>query len=530
MKRRVGFLIAVLILLLLAGCTALPTPSDIAATFRIGTPSATPEFTTRATVTPSTTTTETATASPYTTITLTETNIVTPTQTETATAIPTSTATPTSIPSPIPPFLPTEIVTLPYIAICPDATNTEAFSIDMQGFRHNLSQGFTEAEFFRLQKAFTDYLNAGGSPQTIAEFFNEIQVEGSSEPKRVAWVDIQQIDLDDDGVTEIMLTFFTNYIGLNNSAVFFFACNTQTQYEFVGRLWGNESYMYGPEIITIEDLNQDGYKEVVVEALWATSSSEQYLQVVGLVQGALVTYLDINDPYGGLGISSSKITVEDVNGDGLKDIVLEGEDSDHLGAIYTYRTIKATYLASPSGYYFPPIIEYPYSHKRIHILQDAQRALQIGNWTEAQRLYEVAIYDESLSTAPTAAPPEWDEYEISFAYFRLITLLYAINDIDNTMPLEQEYNTRFKDEEAGSEFRSLLVTFTETWEKTNNVVLACGQVNLLYDTVVSRQKSVYEVATLGRGGVGMDYAFCPFITAEGMKAYRGIINDFVVFP
>ena len=203
-----------------------------------------------------------------------------------------------------------------------------------------------------------------------------------------------------------------------NGAIFrYYTAPSSDIYEFLA-----------PTIVAVADLTGDGLPELIAETIFcgAHTCTNNY-RVIGGENGQL-TDLVIGQPTPQEGMNGTPIAMpsadarlEDVDGDGLPELIVHGGTIGSAGAgVVRPRTevwgwdgtaisLRETIL-DPTAY-------------RHHVLYEANDLMETGDLNGALALYEAAINDGALRDDGFAHPPEQARADVSaFAAFRLILI------------------------------------------------------------------------------------------------------------
>jgi hypothetical protein len=175
----------------------------------------------------------------------------------------------TNLPA-LPSLLPPNLQVLPH---CPPIQTIEDFWL-VPTLQEFASSSQMILDFYDEEKGVTPqvlaYLNAGGDPD---ELFLALARHHQA-------TDFRKADLNSDGVDEILIKIYSgSFQGTNRIGLFY--CTSQGTYEL--ETWlarSKETVMYGySDIILVEDFNQDGYPEVLIEdmPLMSGCSRERHL-------------------------------------------------------------------------------------------------------------------------------------------------------------------------------------------------------------------------------------------------------------
>lgn len=450
---------------------------------------------------------------------------------------------PTSVSHPIvppssPPNFPVPLVTTPQGAPhCPPIQPIEDFWLvpTVPEFTTSLQMilDFDDEEKGVIPQILA-YLNAGGDPD---ELFLALAREHKAS-------DLRKADLNGDGVNEVLIKIHDgSYQGTNRIGLFF--CTSQGTYELEKWLIRGTDFGYGySDIVAIEDFNQDGYPEVLIEDIPLMSSCYRKRHLLGWNGTELTPYF-IDD---GGNECDTTLTVSDLDNDGYKEWVIRGNDDRfrwdwRRDATWVYKLkpiAEIDPLLQQDRSYYEKLpddgLVYVLESKvldaptdKVHILEDAHTALQSGDRQQAIYLYEQAITDPALSFQEEINDPSeafllsseeerekyrqyymtGEAYTLGFAYLRLIILYTADGNIAQAEMWFQAMNAGLPDSGIGGELRSVAQTFMTEWQNSQNISLVCSTINAQYDQFHEQDTTQWRLKILYLT-IGQD-AICPFV-------------------
>jgi hypothetical protein len=385
-----------------------------------------------------------------------------PSNTPTATFIPTKTATAaaTITPSPTQPATPVPTATSsPSPAPTPDPSCLEPGSAAPFAY---------PADTTELQASILAYLNAGGQWQDLMTLLDELEIEHD-------WV---QADMNGDGVEETAV--FTEVLDEHNSndqAWMIFSC--QSKNYKLGYL--AQSYYGFHDYFQTEDIDNDGNLEIISVGGAARSACTSGVFILGMQDSEIIEYAP--DYSVDCSYDENRVVIDDIDGDGIKEIKLSGWTVSHLDYAPS-RLVTYTFSLEDSKYELLSTEMAP-SDLRIHILDDAQRALNDENLNLALEYYNQAAYDNTLestysynfgalSTAKELDFPE--EYQRAFALFRLVTIQRMLDNSDDANIALKTLVKTYSENQPGHEFVVLAQIFIDAFSQDENLDDACRQV------------------------------------------------------
>lgn len=283
-----------------------------------------------------------------------------------------------------------------------------------------------------------------------ASFHQIIQVIKKIDPEHDDM--FQLIDVTGDGVPELVLRNLSiNIIGCDNGSY-----KTLLQY----------GAGYAPIILAVQDVNRDGNPEIVL-TYWVGSGGNSVVDILewdgkrfnSIVQAfpAQTVPYDtrqsrILDWYGSLSNSGSvpimnagaKIALEDIDHDGLKELLLTDKGPLSFDTIYNFGPWRGqTVVFKWDGqFYVLSSINLTAPVYRFQAVQDADRLFMLGDYDQALKLYQDVIFSDKLDwwssdkkvrimlaapEKPQALTPDPNDYDLFSAYARYRILLNHLN-------------------------------------------------------------------------------------------------------
>jgi hypothetical protein len=364
---------------------------------------------------------------------------ITPLPSSTSTLIPTKTPSPTPIPSPS----------------CPKPGKAAPF---------DLPSTTTE-----LQASILAFVNEGGQWDDLWALLDEMGIEH----------DAIQANMTGDGIMETAvyaLMYEEDYTP--DHAWWIFKCTTN-QYELVHDRRG--TWAFHSHFIA-DDLNNDNRSEIIKVGGFAGSAcalepkvwSWQVDKIVDLSPNHLELEL-------GCAIDQ-RVILQDINGDGVKEMILTGETVGHLDYA-PIRGITQTFTLQDAGYKLENTVFAP-ADLRIYVLDDAQRALDAGDLPLAVLHYTQAAYDEMMTAESYSLSypylsgylPDANVYQKALAFFRLFVIQLATGNEEDANSTLAELNTLYLENMPGHEFVILAQIFFDAFRENINLRESCERV------------------------------------------------------
>ena len=384
-----------------------------------------------------------------------------PTQTETPTIVasPVSTKSPTitPLPSSTSTSIPTET---------PSSTPTPSPSCPEPGKAAPFDLPSTTIE---LQVFILAFINQGGQWDDLWALLDEMGIEH----------DAIQADMTGDGLMETAvyaLLYEEDYTP--DHAWWIFKCTTN-QYELVydaRETWAFHRYFIA------DDLNSDNRSEIINVGGFAGSACDLEPNVWSWQADGIV---DLSPDHLELELGcaiNEHITLQDINDDGVKEMILTGETVGHLDYA-PIRGITQTFTLQDTGYKLESTVFAP-ADLRIHVLDDAQRALDAGDLPLAVQFYTQAAYEEMMTTESyyisypymSGYLPNGDIYQKGLALFRLFVIKLATGNEEDAHSILTELNTAHLENMPGHEFVILAQTFYEAFRENRSLWESCERV------------------------------------------------------
>lgn len=284
-----------------------------------------------------------------------------------------------------------------------------------------------------------------------------------------------------------------------NGVVFrYYAAPSNDIYEFIA-----------PTIVDTADLTGDGLPELVTAATicGAHTCFDNY-RVIGQRDGQLVDLVqtppvdEASSPGSVVSVSYSDTRLEDVDADGLPELLVHGGTIGSAGAgVVRPRTevwgwdgtavVLTDTILDPTNY-------------RHHVLYEANDLMSAGDLDRALALYEAAINDGALRDDGFAHAPEQTRADVSaFAAFRLIL-------IDLLQGNAERANGRLAWLQAtypASAAAGAAATLVSGWAGQDGALALCDQIEA---SLVAQENPAGALADMGYGNPSLGAGeFCP---------------------
>lgn len=264
-----------------------------------------------------------------------------------------------------------------------------------------------------------------------------------------------------------------------------------------------------PTIIGITDLTGDGLPELITDApvCGANTCSNNY-RVVGLKNGVMTDLVlprpaaDGSTPSQVISVSFADTRIEDIDADGLPEVVVHGGESGSAGAgVVRPRTEVWGWDGSAVSLTETILDPTVYRH---HILYEANSRMAAGDLTGAVALYETVINDDALRDDGYSYPPEQVRADISaFAAFRLILIDRLIGDSERAATRVAWLLATYPDSAAAGAADQLI----REWGTAANAAELCDRVE---GGLAALENPTGVLADMGFGNPSLGATdFCP---------------------
>ena len=420
----------------------------------------------------------------------------TPTNTAVKPTVTQSSATPTTIP---PSQTPRATATF-------SPTATPNFTCPQPGVHAILEK---PVDFLEFLENLVAYLNTGGTIEQLPERLEALDIG----------YEIFPVDMNSDGIMEVVLnvTVPSEESIPSDRGTSVLQCRGGSYQLAFNVWWGYYHYF---DYTFADDVNNDGNMDVIIAGGFAGSACDLEPTVLIWSSGKII---DASPDYRELELGCSHqdiISTEDIDGDGTKELILSGWTVGHLDYAPP-RTITQTFALQNSTYRLQTTELGPPEYL-VHVLDDAQRALDSGDWTLASQLYEDAAQNQSLSTVSSynIAPPQMaeelgiepdhpTEYQQAFALFRLTALHTVLGNTAEADWALAQLQERFSEGVPGFELTSLALLLVDSLQQGRTPKFSCE--------IVMREieKSYPELSSHYYWGTNIAWyreeTICPFI-------------------
>ena len=397
-------------------------------------------------------------------------------QLPTATIVPTETAvSPTLTPSPTPlPATPTSMppTQTPTATATPSPTATPDFSCPQPGGNATLEKPMALAEF---SENLVTYLNKVGTIEQLPEQLAALDIE----------YEIFLVDMNGDGITEVVLNTSIPFEELSprDHITSVLQCRDDSYQIIFETFWGYWHYF---DYTFSDDVNNDGNMDVIVLGGFAGSACALGPTILLLQDDAI---LDVS-PNLESSFSCSdqnRVMLNDTDNDGIKEFIVSGPTLEHT-EFPPPRIITQTYGLQNNTYSLQTLELGP-PESLVHLLDDAQKALDYNEWDLAVELYKDvaqnqlldAFYSYNITPFQLAKelgvePDHPREYQQAFALFRLAALQTVLGNTAEADWALTQLQERYLPDTPGAEFISLTLLLVNSLQQGNTPESACEAV------------------------------------------------------
>jgi hypothetical protein len=343
-----------------------------------------------------------------------------------------------------------------------------------------------------------EFLNQGGSLDVL------LQTIISMYPNEAGSSDLfDRLDFNNDGQAELLLE-------IRHLTVLGCSPDGNATYEIYGKFIDEGDIVIPPRIETIQDLNHNGFPEMLLTSrAFGFLSTAILLRIVEWDGKGINSVVEVIPSYPyrsiaeigffgeGIVYEKGSLELEDLDGNGTTEIIVNSGITGHPDTfahgpwragkdILTWNGVAYTLLSSKID---PP----QYRFQAVH---DADQAALLGEYDEALRLYQEAISSDQLmgwslelyhqqielsylgiESTPTPYPASPEEYGhlAAYAHFRIL-LLHALRG--NLLEAQAVYDTlqsKFQEGQPGYASAVLAQYFWRDFQETQDFGQACNQ-------------------------------------------------------
>jgi hypothetical protein len=327
-------------------------------------------------------------------------------------------------------------------------------------------------DFSEFSEKLVAYLNKIGTIEQLPEQLDALDIEHEIFP----------VDMNGDGILEFVLNVIVpseEYPGDRGTAVL--QCHDGSYQGIFDIWWGYYHYF---DYTFSDDLDNDGNLDVIIAGGFAGSACDLEPTVLLWNEGVII---DASPDYRELELGCSHedmVLTENIDSDGTKELIVSGWTVGHLDYAPP-RTITQTFTLRNKAYILQTTELGPPEYL-VHLLDDAQRALDSGDLVLAAQLYEDVAQNQLLPTVSSynIAPfhmaeelgvePDYpQEYQQAFALFRLAALQTVQGNTAEVNWALAQLQERFPEGTPGSELTSLALLLVDFLQKGNSPEASC---------------------------------------------------------
>lgn len=335
-------------------------------------------------------------------------------------------------------------------------------------------------------------------------------------------------DLTGDGVPELAVSQYMSLvvIGCKNG-----------QFEIILDYVDSSSWVGGPSIYLVEDMNLNGVPEVVTQNTQTTGGNTAVqifewngVELVSLIKGdhgsnsqktsriarTLYWYerywigassytdfpeeiLEITSPAMNGGAS---ISISDIDGNGSKELILADSGPGHWDTVYNFGPWrgKEVIFQWDGLHFLYSALEMDPPEYRYQAVQDADRHFLMGEYEKALELYQQVIFDnelewwspermdfiaeeafyysESGDPTPVAPPIDLNEYEnlAAYARYRIVLHYLAGGFLPDAQIVYDTLLEKFPSESVGYRYAEMATLLMSSYRDPASLAAACAQV------------------------------------------------------
>ncbi|MFP3853474.1 MAG: hypothetical protein ACLFWD_04170, partial [Anaerolineales bacterium] len=299
-----------------------------------------------------------------------------------------------------------------------------------------------------------EYLNEGGSPHEVTA------PSGQS-------LTLTRPDLNGDGLVDLAYTLTDSSAEsvVTPGTMFVYLCS-QGQYELIYSS-ASSSELSAPEVISSEDLNDDGRQELLIsQRRCGAHTCTAEVKFLLLEEENLANRLEGNTD----DLPSPQIRIRDrAEGPAQIAITASGINSSGAGPFRPFTRIWT--WDQTAEIYRPTGEERGQTEYRIHALHDADRAALRNDFAEASTGYLRVIRDDSLEG--WMDPDQEHQVLAAYARYRLVTTAIQAGDRAQAEQRFQELQSAVSQESPGQSFLHLADAFWTTYLQTESLDQSC---------------------------------------------------------
>ncbi len=312
-----------------------------------------------------------------------------------------------------------------------------------------------------IANAVLDFINHGGDISQINSYYSQFSFKS---------LDVLAIDLNEDNLKEVILAGVLplEINARGDGGIYIFECE-QGIFRMAKKF--DTQPMSSANILKSEKLLAT-YPQQVIISYNLNVGWGAYILAIGYINRDWQIIFEDTELF-------PEFIAYDSDNDGNKEIAIHSITNSTQG---TQRTQITTFKwngqkYSPTSYQLMP------GTTRVDYLDDAQIALDKGDLSMAIANYDRAAHDLNLGGFSSRGEIEKhqtalsDDYQISFALFRLAVLWFSMGDDETGTRLTQEMLDEFPLNSPGGEFAQAIVIFQDEFNKGKTPDEACKSVS-----------------------------------------------------
>ncbi len=252
---------------------------------------------------------------------------------------------------------------------------------------------FVFSKYEELPQTILDYLNAGASPEELAV---SLIIQGLGPEDQPVWAE----DLTGDGYREVVVTVY-DPANQPQGALMIYNCEDEAY--VLEQVVVSEANAFAPVVLHIQDINADGEREAVISS--TNCGAHTCFQDVGILAWENEHYAEklegstLEYPY-------PEVKLTDYDHDGIYTLEVTGTAYGSVGAGPQRDTINSWDYDPVNRLWRLKGQMLAASPFRIHLVHDADAAMDREEYLIASLLYEQVITDDSLL--------EWAKEEVEY--------------------------------------------------------------------------------------------------------------------
>lgn len=312
-------------------------------------------------------------------------------------------------------------------------------------------------------RTLNNYLNAGGSPDALAQFASDQHLLPMNGPAMV------KLDLNGDGWLDLAYSLIDPAASQIQppGSLYVFLCQ-KSSYQLVYTSAPVPEHG-APELLAAQDLNGDHLDDLLFDfPNCGAHTCFAQIQVLTWYHGqAQVRLQGQSDD-----LPSPVIKVEPASAaGGLPRITVTGTGVNSVGAGPYRQRMRTWTWDSASGDFTPSgEVELPAVY-RIHVVYDAEQAAAQGDVADAAQLFQTVIHSNQLKAWMDAATER--PVLSAYAEFRLVVLYTRAGQIDQAQSAYEALQMDYPSGKLGSAYAQMGQTFWSLFQSNGNVNTAC---------------------------------------------------------